>query len=34
MHRNSTPNPTNEHQGHDLGWRGRFKSDYEPQKTQ
>ena len=26
-----TPNPTNERQGHDLGWRGRFKSDYGPQ---
>ncbi len=31
MHRNGTPNPTNERQGHDLGWRGRSKSDYGPQ---
>ncbi len=31
MHHNSTSNPTNERQGHDLGWRGTFKSNYGQQ---
>ena len=30
MHRNGMPNPTNKGQGRDLGWRGRFISDYGP----
>jgi hypothetical protein len=32
LHRNGTPNPTLERHGHDLGWCGRSKLDYEPQK--
>ena len=32
LHRNGTPSPTLERHGHDLGWCGRSKLDYEPQK--